>query len=86
MVQYLLSDIVKLAIFVSVQKHTIDNRLISSIYSSIYSMQNFITLVLSGVVKKYYGIKLLLSFHHSRLVAEFRDQYYNNSCLVQGSQ
>ena len=53
---------------------------------SINSMQNFITLVLSGVVKKYYGIQLLLSFHHSRLVAEFRDQYYNNSCLVHGSQ
>ena len=46
-------------------------------------MEKLITLVFSVVVQKYYGIQLLLGFHHSRLVAEF---YYNHSSLVQESQ
>ena len=41
-------------------------------------MQKMITLVLSGVVQKYYGIQLLFSYHHSTLVDKFCDQYYDN--------
>ena len=49
-------------------------------------MQKLITIVLSGIVQKYYGIQLLLDFYHSTLIAVFCEQYFNDSCLVQESQ
>ena len=49
-------------------------------------MQKLITVVLSGVVQKYYGIQLLLGLYYSTLVAVFYDQYFNDSCLIRGSQ
>ena len=73
----MLAEIVKFAILVAVQKYKIDNGFIASIYS---------TLVLSGVIQKYYGIQQLLGFHYSTIVAVFCNKYFSDSCLVQGSQ
>ena len=48
-------------------------------------MQKLITIVLSGIVQKFYGIKLLLDFHHSTLVAVFCDQFNILARVVENS-